>query len=471
MSQYDLLVVGAGPAGLATAVSAARSGASVLVAERRSGPPTLPRATHLSIRTMEILRGWGLADAVRAGGVPVQPALRVGRTLADPDDDVESTGYPPLRSLLRLSPELPACSPQDHLEPLLAAHLRDLGGGLVTGAPVELTTVGPRGVRARVGSRPVHARFVVGADGSRSGVRARLGIGVEPLGELGSYVTALVRADLDDVVGERRFPLHAVQETEGAGLLLPAGSGRWIHAQEWFADRGEHPDQWTPERIRRRFRMAAGVPDLDVEVLGVFPFTMAAILASSYRAGPGFLVGDAAHAMTPVNGMGLNAAVADGHALGWRLALVARGVAGEALLDGYEAERRPVDELLARRSMRTAELPADRATEELAGRVPHAWVRRGGTRVSVLDLVGDGFTLLARPGRGWTGAAAAVARTGVPLHAVELADAAVDLPDGGALLVRPDGVPAWRGTDPAALPAAVTAALGLAREEVLRCAS
>jgi putative polyketide hydroxylase len=471
MSHYDVLVVGAGPAGLATAITAARAGASVLVAERRAGPPMLPRATHLSIRTMEILRGWGLAPAVRAVSVPVEPTSRTAPTLADPGGHIDDFGYAPLRTLLRYSPELPACCPQDHLEPLLATHLRDLGGGLVTGAPVELVTVGPRGVRTVVGSRPVHARFVVGADGARSGVRARLGIGVEPLGELGTFVTALVRADLDAVAGERRHPLHVVQETEGAGLLLPAGSGRWVHAQQWSAERGEHPDQWTPERVRRRVRLAAGAPGLDVEVLGTWSFTMAAALATSYRAGPGFLVGDAAHAMTPVNGMGLNAAIADGHALGWRLALVARGVAGDALLDGYEAERRPVDELLARRSMRAAELPADRAAEELADRVPHAWVRHGAGRVSVLDLVGDGFTLLARPGRGWGAAAAAVARTGVPLRAVELSDAAVGLPVGGALLVRPDGVPAWRGDDPAALPDAVGAALGLAREGAFPCAS
>ncbi|QJY46589.1 FAD-dependent monooxygenase [Pseudonocardia broussonetiae] len=470
---YDLLVVGAGPAGLATAITATRAGARVLLVERRAAPSSVPRATHLSVRTMEILRGWGLAGAVRAAGVPVRPDVRICRTLPDPDHHIESSGYPPLRRLLRLTPELPGCCPQDHLEPLLAAHLRALGGTIVTGEAAVLQSVGPAGVRARVGPRTVRARFVVGADGSRSGVRERLGIAMEPLGELGSWVSVLLRADLDRVVGEHRFPIHVVRETAGAGLVLPAGGGRWIFAQEWSAERGEHPDQWTPERIRERVRLAADAPDLDLEVLGVYPFTMAAALATAFRAGPGFLVGDAAHPMTPVNGMGLNAAIADGFALGWRLALVADGTAGEALLDGYEAERRPVDALLARRSLRTAELPADRAAEDVAGRIPHAPVRSRGVRSSTLDLVGDGFVLLTRPGHDWAAAAAAVSRTSPALRAVPVDDptGALELPDGGALLVRPDGVPAWRGTEPAALPGAVAAALGHADEEVLPCAS
>ncbi len=463
---HDVLVVGAGPAGLATAITATRAGARVLLAERRAGPPAVPRATHLSMRTMEILRGWGLADAVRAGGVPVHPAVRICRTLGDPDHEIEDFGYPSLRRLLRHGPELPACCPQDHLEPLLAAHLRALGGEVVTGAEVSLLATGPSGVRAAVGGRVVRARFVVGADGWRSGVRERLGIEVEPLGELGSWVSFLLRADLDPIVGEHRYPIHVVRETAGAGLLLPAGARRWVYAQEWSAERGEHPDDWTPQVVRDRVRLATGVPGLPVEVLGAYPFTMAAALATAFRAGPGFLVGDAAHRMSPVNGMGLNAAVADGFALGWRLALVARGIAGEALLDSYEAERRPVDALLARRSLRQAPLPVDRAAEELAGRIPHAWVRAGGRRRSTLDLVGDGFTVLARSGHGWGAAAGAV-----PVRAVELDGPLPGLTAGEALLVRPDGVPAWRGDDPRDLPGAVATALGHGPEEVLRCAS
>ena len=153
---------------------------------------------------------------------------------------------------------------------------------------------------------------------------------------------------------------------------------------------------------------------------------MAAEVAARYRAGPGFLVGDAAHRMTPIGGIGMNTAIHDGHELGWRLGWAVRGLAGEALLDSFAAEREPVGRALAARSLRDDQpdpsdgLPGDLGRTYRSGvitddgeppaeghlrtarpgeRAPHAWVERHGGRLSVLDLFEDRLTLLTGRGR------------------------------------------------------------------------
>ena len=91
---HHVLVAGAGPAGLTTAVAAARHGARVLLVERRPALSSYPRATGASTRTMEILRTWGVDDAVRAGAIDAEPVIAIRRTLAEPPLQTTSPGYP-----------------------------------------------------------------------------------------------------------------------------------------------------------------------------------------------------------------------------------------------------------------------------------------------------------------------------------------------------------------------------------------
>ena len=237
--------------------------------------------------------------------------------------------------------------------------------------------------------------------------------------------------------------------------------------------------------------MAAGVPELAVEILAVLPLSFSAQVAARWRDGNVFLIGDAAHRMPPYGGRGMNTAIADARNLAWKLAWVIRGVAAPALLDTFEAERGPVGRMniglaLSRFPERLAESGLDlrlppgplpeasddglaedigyvyrseaivRETDEAApgghagprfrpdarpgARAPHAWLEVEGGRISTLDLLDGGLVLLARgSGAAWQTAARAFQPPPRVLAMVAALGPAVPLPPRVPLTVRAVG--------------------------------
>lgn len=441
----SVVIVGAGPAGLAAAITLAGLEVPCLVVDRLRERSTAARGTAVSAGAMERLRRWGVHEQAEALALDVEmsgwraPALtRLAEGAAFP------VGMLTREQARIVSPARPTCLSQEQLEPILEAHLRTLPAArLWLGTGFVGLRQDPDGVTVTLagadGERTVRAAYVIGADGVRSAVRTAAAIGLEASGPLSDSVGAQVRAPLWELVPpERRHGIYAITDARAGGALIPVGGDRWVYATE------RRPGvEATAEGLARLVRGASGAASLPVVVDRVIELRYATALADRFRAGRVFVAGDAAHRVTPRGATGLSLAMLGGEALAWRLAWVLRGWAPDGLLDDYERERRPV---VAHNIARSAQVDGSERTAEgewrvdVGGRIAHAWTGPG---TSTVDLVGGGRTLFTGPSpSAWAAATRRAVGAPVRVHALpESAARAVGLTGRGALMTRPDGVP------------------------------
>ena len=454
----DVVVVGAGPAGLVAGIVLGRYGIDVAVVDKRPQGSTLSRALVISTRCMEILRSWGLESDVRTGAADVVPRAWVTQSLASREGVEMPLGYPTSDEAAAVSPTAPAWAPQDHLEPLLRMYLTAMASArLWFGLQLEEFHQDDDGVTLTVRSpdsrrRLITARYVIGADGAHSTIRGAMGVAMDGPDDLAEFHRIEFQAPLAELVGDRRFGLYVITNPDAAGVMAARGCGdRWGFAREWRPTQPRMVDAGDIELVDLLAR-AIGAP-IPVVLENRSAFSFAAQIAERYRIGRVFLVGDAAHQMTPRGGTGMNTAIQDAYDLGWRLAWVLRGWATDRLLDAYEAVRRPVGLHNVDRAgqpdgaRRDAE---DALPWDLNGRVAHRWITDDQGAVSTLDLVAEGFTLFAGAEDPRWATADLNTRAPLRVHSFNEIDAsAIDVPIVGARLFGPDAreIAAWATYD------------------------
>ncbi|WP_328659305.1 FAD-dependent oxidoreductase [Streptomyces sp. NBC_00334] len=358
--RVPVLVVGGSLVGLSTSVFLGRLGVRHTLVERHAGTSIHPRGRGNNVRTMEIFRVAGTEPDIRRAAATLADNHGILQTPTLVGDAGEwlFKQIDPGNGLARFSPSSWCLCSQNDLEPELLTHAVNLGGDLRFGTELLSFEADADGVTAVVKSREtgehttIRADYLVAADGPRSPVREQLGIGQSGPGDLFHNVSITFRSRrLADVVGDRRFIVCYLTDEDADGALLPVDNHEnWVFHAPWHPEQGETVEDFTDERCAAHIRRAVGDPDLDVEITGKAPWHAAQRVARSYRSGRVLLAGDSAHEMSPTGAFGSNTGIQDAHNLAWKLAAVLEGWAGEALLDTYDAERRPVAEATSARA-------------------------------------------------------------------------------------------------------------------------
>ncbi|MBT2383182.1 FAD-dependent monooxygenase [Streptomyces sp. ISL-11] len=332
----EALVVGAGPTGLLLAGDLAAAGVRVAVLERRAAESNLTRAFAVHARSLEVFDARGLAEELLATGTFQDRVRLFGRSRIDLSD---------------LPSRFPGVllTPQYETERILEERALKLGADIRRGTEVTGLRQDTDGVdvdvRTDSGVGRLRAAYAVGADGVHSAVRKALGMPFPGRGVLRSVMLADVRLDTEPT-GLPAFESGA----GGFAFLVPFGDG-WYRVIAW--EQGSRLPSDAPvdmDNLRSVTRAAFGTDFGMRDPRWTSRFHSDERQVPHYRDRRVLLAGDAAHVHSPAGGMGMNAGLQDAANLGWKLAAVLRGRAGDALLDSYHDERHPVGRLVLRLS-------------------------------------------------------------------------------------------------------------------------
>lgn len=519
-----VLIVGAGPVGLALAGDLAWRGVPSLIVERSDGTIEQPRMDFVGVRTMEFCRRWGIVDAVERSPYPrdypqdnVYLTSLTGWELGrQPFPSMDDSQPPPQ------SPQHRERCPQDMFDPILRdwatsfpevkLRYRCELAGLVEHEDRVVATLRDL---ANGREETIAVPYLVGCDGSASTVRGALGIEMLGTAVLTHTTNVIFRCPhLVSLHDKGRAYRHIFVGPEGTWATIVAINGR----DRWrMSIVRSKPEGLSHEEIAAAIRRAVG-RDFDFEILSVMHWKRRELVAERFGTRRAFLAGDAAHVMSPTGGFGMNTGIADAVDLSWKLDAMLAGWGGDALAASYTVERRPIAERNVREAsgnlarmlspganpalcddteegarvrervgrefsaaMRREwftlgihlgyryddspicwpdgtpappmEVTSYEQTSRPGARAPHVRLRDGR---STLDLFGRGFTLLAFGGAETAPLERAAAERGVSLQVV-----ALDEPEVRAVyermlvLVRPDGMTAWRGDAPPNDPGAV----------------
>jgi len=393
----SIIVAGAGPVGTSLAIDAALRGVSVIVLEARGAEdPADAKCNTVAARTMETFRRFGIADQVRAAGLPDDyPTDTIYATsLAGPEitrirlPARSELGQPGYADSSWSTPERMVRLSQLYLEPILRRRLLSLPNvRLMDHTEFVSYQQDDSGVTVTARStktgeeKSLRCAYLAGCDGGRSAVRKQMGVKLVGDTEISRTRSSLIRSsDIRKLFGKRRpaWMSWIVSHNVRGTVIAINGDDLWLIHRSL---RVGEPNFDTLD-ADQSLRDALGVgKDFKYEIIKHEDWIGRRLVAERFRENRVFIAGDAAHLWVPFAGYGMNAGIADAMNLSWLLCSVINGWASPAVIDAYEAERLPITDQVSRYAMKKmqeniAAVGGGSPPKMLSARGPVGWAIR-----------------------------------------------------------------------------------------------
>ena len=366
-TKTQVLIVGAGPAGLVMALCLAKCGIKSVIIERQPEINPHPKAHELNTRSLEILASLGISlEELSAEASPKSDGCRIAFCTTINDEfgsiDLLKDIEDPEKYDRYLESDVPYLNiSQTEVERIIRRHVTaNPHSDLRLNHEWQSVETKPDGTRSAIKDcsdgrvYEIDADWLIAADGAGSRVRQARGIEMIGPEKIQDFKNAYFELNLRDHI-ERPAKLYWIFEPAAVGTFIAHHiEKRWVYNVPIYGP-WESPEDYTDEILAERIKCALSLKDGDVEIKSTSVWRMTVQTAEKWRDGRVFLVGDAAHRFPPTGGLGMNSGIGDVHNLAWKLAQVLKTGADDSLLDTYEVERKPVAERNAAESFENFE--------------------------------------------------------------------------------------------------------------------